>query len=106
MGTGGEYEVSTLMLPYLDVILNEAKRIKVSYENAHSVKVGRVILAGGGANLLGLEKRASEALMVPAIKAQPFEGAVAYPQALSPIVKQLGAPFSVALGLGVRNFNK
>src|SRR3989338_1550338 len=106
MGTGGEYEVSTLMLPYLDVILNEAKRIKVSYENAHSVKVGRVILAGGGANLLGIEKRASEALMVPAIKAEPFEGAVAYPQALAPIVKQLGAPLSVALGLGVRNFNK
>ena len=106
IGTGGEYEVSTLMLPYLDVILNEAKRIKVSYENAHSVKVGRVILAGGGANLLGIEKRASEALMVPAIKAEPFEGAVAYPQALAPIVKQLGAPLSVALGLGVRNFNK
>ena len=106
MGRGGEYEVSTLMLPYLDVILNEAKRVKESYENAHLVKVGRAVLAGGGANLLGIEKRASEALQVPAVKAEPFEGAVAYSQMFSPMVKELGAPFSVALGLGIRNFNK
>ena len=106
LGRGGEYEVSTLMLPYLDVILNEAKRVKESYENAHSVKVGRAVLAGGGANLLGLEERASNALEIPAIKAEPFEGAVAYPKMLSPIVKELGAPFSVALGLGIKDFNK
>lgn len=105
LGKGGEYEVSTLMLPYLDVILNEAKRIKESYESVHSIKVGRTILAGGGANLLGLEVRASEALGVPVIKAEPFEGAVAYPQTMAPVVKEMGAPFSVALGLGVKNFN-
>src|SRR3989344_2150797 len=103
LGKGGEYEVSTLMLPYLDVILSEAKRVKESYENAHSIKVGRAVLAGGGANLLGVEKRASDALAIPAVKAEPFEGAVAYPKILSPVVKELGAPFAVALGLGIRD---
>ncbi len=106
MGKGGEYEVSTLMLPYLDVILNEAKRVKDSYEKTHSVELARVIIAGGGANLLGIETRASEALQIPVVKAEPFEGTVVYPQAIAPILKQLGAPFAVALGLGMRNFNK
>ena len=106
LGKGGEYEVSTLMLPYLDVILSEAKRVKESYENAHSIKVGRAVLAGGGANLLGLEERASDALAIPAVKAEPFEGAIAYPKILSPVVKELGAPFAVALGLGIRDLNK
>ncbi|MDP3953742.1 MAG: type IV pilus assembly protein PilM [bacterium] len=106
MGKGGEYEVSTLMLPYLDVILNEAKRVKESYEKTHSVKVGRAVLAGGGANLLGIEKRAFDQLQIPVVKAEPFEGAVSYPPALAPSIKQIGAPYSVALGLGVRDFNK
>ena len=106
LGKGGEYEVSTLMLPYLDVILNEAKRVKDSYENAHSTKLVRVIIAGGGANLLGIEKRAADALQIPVVKAEPFEGIVAYPQAFAPLMKQLGGPFAVALGLGMKNFNK
>lgn len=105
MGRGGEYEVSTLMLPYLDVILNEAKRVKEAYETSHSVRVERIVLSGGGANLLGLEKYTSQQLQLPAVKAEPFEGNISTPKAMAPLTKELGPPLSVAVGLGLRQFS-
>ncbi|OGY57221.1 MAG: hypothetical protein A2Y84_00175 [Candidatus Colwellbacteria bacterium RBG_13_48_8] len=102
LGKGGEYEISTLMLPYLDVILNEAKRVRESYERSHQDRVERVILAGGGANLLGIEKYAADQLQLPVIKADPFSPLVGYGQNLMPIVKDIGPIFSVALGLGIK----
>ena len=106
LGQGGEYQVSTLMLPYLDVIISEAKRVKESYEKSNAVTVGRVILSGGGANLLGVEKYISEELQLPAVKADPFGAKVSYPQSMSPIIKEVGPHLTVALGLGIKGFSK
>jgi type IV pilus assembly protein PilM len=102
-GVGGEYEVSTLMLPYLDVILNEVGRVKNIYEKNYHSKIERVILAGGGANLLGLEKYFAERFSLPTIKADPFQK-INYPSSLGPLVNSLGPPFAVALGLAARKF--
>jgi type IV pilus assembly protein PilM len=102
MGMGGEYEVSTLMLPYLDVIINEAKRVMEGYEKSHQEKVDRVILSGGGASLLGIEKYVANSLKVPAVKADPFGAGISYPQAAAPILKSIAPTLSVALGLGVK----
>jgi type IV pilus assembly protein PilM len=106
LGTGGEYEVSTLMLPYLDVIISEAKRVRDSYQQSYDVKVGRVMLAGGGANLLGIEKYIGDQLQLPAIKAEPFAANVSYPQSMAPIIKDIGPPLSVAMGLGIKGFSQ
>lgn len=104
LGTGGEYEVSTLMLPYLDVILGEVRRVKNLYEKTYSEKVERIIIAGGGANLLGLEKYVSDQFKMPSLKASPFTR-VGYPPRLAPLVGSLGAPLAVSLGLGMRQKN-
>ncbi len=101
MGVGGEYEVSTLMLPYLDVILGEARRAKNLYEKSYGEKIERIILAGGGANMLGLEKYVAEEFRLPALKANPFNS-IGYPPLVSPLVGSLGAPMAVSLGLGIR----
>ncbi|MBU2101689.1 pilus assembly protein PilM [Patescibacteria group bacterium] len=104
MGTGGEYEVSTLMLPYLDVIINEAKRVIEGHEKNHQEKVDRVILSGGSANLLGIEKYVSDKLKMSTIKADPFGTKISYPQAAAPVLKNVAPALSVALGLGSRVF--
>ncbi|MDD5711035.1 MAG: pilus assembly protein PilM, partial [Candidatus Colwellbacteria bacterium] len=104
MGTGGEYEVSTLMLPYLDVIINEAKRVMAGYERNYQEKVDRIILSGGGANLLGIEKYVANSLQLPAVKADPIGTGIEYPQASLPILKSIAPTLSVALGLGVHPF--
>ncbi len=103
LGQGGEYGLSTLMLPFLDVILSEAKRIKDIYEKNYHGKVERIILSGGGANLLGIEKYASVQFQLPVLKADPWKR-VEFPAAAAPVLAGEGAPLAVAIGLGIRQF--
>lgn len=104
LGTGGEYEVSTLIIPYLDVILGEARRVKNLYEKHYQEGIERIILAGGGANLLGLPKYVADEFKLPALKASSFDK-VSYPPSTAPLVGSLGASLSVSLGLGMRQFS-
>ena len=103
LAAGGEYELSTLTLPFLDAIINEAKRAGANYEKSQGVKVERVILTGGGANLLGIEKYFEEQINLPTVIGNPFSK-VKYPPRIEPIVKELGPSFSVAIGLGIKEF--
>jgi type IV pilus assembly protein PilM len=51
-GLGANYELSTIMLPFLDVILNEVRKVQFLYQQQLPMarKSERVVLAGGGAN--------------------------------------------------------
>lgn len=104
-GTGPNYELSTIMLPFVDVILNEVKRAQFNYEAQFptSPKLERVILSGGGANLMGIEKYVSAQLGLPAVKASPC-GRFEYNQMLDPLVPELNPLLSVSLGLALREF--
>lgn len=103
LGTGGEQELSTLMVTFLDVILGEVQRVRTNYEKDYGETIERVILSGGGSNLLGVERYMSDALKLPVVKANPFSK-VSYPQTLAPFVKDMAGPFSVSLGLGIKEF--
>ena len=100
-GTGGEYELSTLMLPMLDVIISEAKRTKNNFESGYGEKVERVIISGGGANLIGVVPYFQEQFGLPTEKANPF-GQISYPSELEPFVSELASEFTVAIGLGMK----
>ncbi len=104
-GTGGEYELSTLMLPILDVIISEARRVKNNYEKGYNDKVESVIVSGGGANLLGVVDYIKDQLGLPVRKAAPFSQ-LSYPSSIEPLVSELGTQFSVAIGLGMKPFNQ
>ena len=91
------------MLPFLDVIISEVKRVRDDYEKTYQEKIERVILSGGGANLLGIEKYFSDAFNLPTVKASPFSKII-YPPTAAPLISELGPLFSVALGLGIRQF--
>lgn len=101
LGAGGEKELSTLMLPYLDAIIKEAGRIMTRYEGSCGIKIERVILSGGTALLPGLQEYVSSELGLTTIRANPFSK-VEYPENLGFIINELGPMLSVALGLGVR----
>ncbi|MCL4406099.1 MAG: pilus assembly protein PilM [Patescibacteria group bacterium] len=103
LGIGGEYELSTLMLPYVDVILNEIKRAKDNFERNYRGQIKKVILSGGGGELAGLEKYAAEFLQMRVEKPSPFAN-ISYPPALQPVVNELGGELAVAIGLGLRQF--
>lgn len=102
LGRGGEYELSTLILPFLDAIIEEIRRaIKVFQEKNPESRIERIILSGGGANLLGIEKYFSDQLNVQIIKGNPFLR-VGYPAEIEPLISELGSAFSVAIGLGIK----
>lgn len=104
-GTGPDYELSTIMLPFLDAIISEVKRVEFNYQSQfpNAAKVERVILAGGGANLLGIEKYMGQELGRPTVKATPLLG-IEYPSALEPLTNELNPLLNVALGVVLREF--
>ncbi|MEK7146985.1 MAG: type IV pilus assembly protein PilM [Patescibacteria group bacterium] len=102
LGRGGEYELSTLILPFLDAIIEEIRRaIKAFQDKNPDSRIERVILGGGGSNLLGIEKYFSDQLGLAIIKGNPFLR-VGYPPNIEPLINELSATFSVAIGLGIR----
>ncbi len=96
MNSGAERELSTQLLPILDVIINEAKRVA----DSHLVKA--VVLSGGGANLLGIEKYFSHQIGLPVSKIDALS-AVGYSENLEAIRGNLGPVLAVAIGLALRN---
>jgi len=101
LATAGEYELSALMLPFLDVIIGEARRVKETYERSSGKKVERLMLAGGGANLPGIEKYFSKQMDLAAVKPFTFSG-FKYPSEIEPMVKELNNILAVAVGLAKR----
>jgi len=103
LGTGGEYELSTLTVPLLDAILNETEKARGTFEREQGIKLERVILAGGGVNLLGIEKYFEQQLNLPAVIGNPFSK-VEYSSQIEPLVKSLSPSLAVAIGLGIKEF--
>lgn len=100
---GSESELSTLMMPFVDAILNEAKRAQVKYEQNFGNAIAQVIVTGGGAKMPGIIPYAQEQFGLPVMIGDPFRK-VHYPPVLEPIIRDLGPSFSVAIGLGVKEF--
>lgn len=106
IATGADFELSTIVLPFLDVIINEVKKAQFNYKNQFpsAPKTERVILTGGGANLIGIEKYFNRELGIPVVKAAPFVK-FQYPSLIEPAIAELNPVMSVALGLTLKEFS-
>lgn len=105
VGTGPNYELSTIMLPFLDAIISEVKKAQFVYAEQFpmAAKAERVVLSGGGANLLGIEKYCEREFGMPVVKAAPFLQ-FEYAPEIGPLVAELNPVMSIALGLGMKEF--
>lgn len=104
IATGGiNFELSTIMMPFLDVIINEVKRAQFSCSSLipKAAKAERVVLAGGGANLIGIEEYFGRQFGIPAVKAAPL-GGFSCPAAAQPFIKELNPVLAVAAGATMR----
>lgn len=95
-------QLSTLMLPIVDVIINEVRQVKDTFEKTYKERVEKVILTGGGANLAGLERYFAEKLGLPTSKGNAFS-MIDYPKELEPLVEELNPLLAIAVGLALRN---
>lgn len=100
---GANFELSTIMLPFIDVIISEVKKALYNYktQSPGAKDPERVLLAGGGANLLGIDRYIQEQLDLPVSKATPFVR-LEYDGALEPLIPELNPILSVAIGVGMR----
>ena len=101
MSGGAERELSTQILPILDVIISEVRRVKDNYEINYQDPIKTVILTGGGANLLGIEKYFSQQLGLSVSKADSLS-AVDYQAGIEQVRGELGPNLTVAVGLALR----
>ncbi len=102
-GEGVDSELSTLLLPFLDVIIQEVRHAKDVYERRYAKKVEKIMLIGGGANLIGIEKYFSSQIGLT-IAHQSLLMGVQYPETLRPVEKNIDNELVVSFGLAKRYF--
>lgn len=96
-------ELSTLLLPFLDVIIQEVRRVKNIYEKQSGKKIEKLILSGGGANLVGIEKYFSNELKLTISHHSVFMGS-GYPEDLELAMRELNNKFVISFGLTKKYF--
>jgi len=101
LGAGGEYELSTLMIPLLDVIINEANRARENFERVYRQQIRGIILAGGGSNLPGIEDYFTKQFNIKCVKGDPFAH-LGFPKEILTLTKDLAPVFAVAIGASLK----
>jgi len=96
--------VKEAMLPLIDLILDEVKKISSSFNETEEIgqkEIQKIILAGGTAFMPGLSQYFSKELQKPVVIADPFAN-IYYPPILEENLKAMGPSFAIALGSALR----
>jgi len=101
-GMSGEYGLSTLMVPFIDVILNEGRKAKDVYEQGGG-KISKILLSGGGGELQGLADYVGKQFDLPTEKADAL-GSVTYSPDSVPLLRSVSTRLGVAIGAGIKPF--
>jgi type IV pilus assembly protein PilM len=93
---------SNIKLTTLDMIIDETKRVlSAYYKNEGEQRVDGVILSGGTAGLLGIDKYFSDILKIKTIVGNPL-GRIEYEKKLDAALSKITPQFSVSIGLALK----
>jgi len=95
--------IKQAMVPLLDLIIVEAKKIIQSFYYTQNIDIKKVILSGGSANMPGLIEYISKAVDKPVEILNPFTD-IYYPPILEETLKKIGPSYAIALGTALRGF--
>lgn len=105
LGLVGEDEagrnVREILLPLVDSILSEIKKIFQNYSQRENKEIEEIILAGGTALSPGLKEYFSAELKKEVMLANPFLQ-MEFPPQLQETLKQMGPSYAIAVGLAMR----
>lgn len=91
-----------MVFPALESITSEVSRaIDSYYKTDGRSKIDAIILSGGTANFVGVDKYFSEKLGIKAVVGNPFSR-LNYDKKLEPVIQRMGTQFSVAIGLALK----
>jgi len=100
-GLLGDEDVKKSFDSALGRILTDQSRIKEAFEQKYRTSVTKVVLVGGGSQLLGLQKRFEESLKVEIELGNSF-ASISMPAFLRETVTKIGPEFAVATGCALR----
>ena len=89
----------------LESIFGETNTMLMQYQQKHNISADSVILIGGGVLLKGLLQVAKKHIDAKVAMGDPFEKIEA-PAFLSPMLKEAGPEFAVAVGLALRKMQE
>ena len=101
-GSGG---IKETMLPLIDLIIEEIKKIFSSFFQAEGKEVKKIVLAGGSALMPGLADYFMKNLSKPAEIANPFTN-IYYPPILEDTLKEMGPSCAIAVGAALRGLEE
>ena len=96
-----ERNVREILLPLVDSIISEIKKIFQGFYQQEGKGVEKVILAGATALLPGLKEYFAEELKKEVEVSNPF-WSMAYPPILEETLKEMGPTYTVAVGLALK----
>lgn len=96
-----ENKAKVAMQSLVDMMLFETKKTISGYEDSHQVKVPRVVLIGGLANMPGLANYFKQRLEREVLVGNVF-ARVVHPPELAPIISMLSNTFAIAVGAAMR----
>lgn len=93
--------ISEAMVSLIDMMVFETKKTIANYENSKNIKVQKIILVGGLANMPHFTEYFKEKINLEVSLGSPF-ARVAYPTPLKNLIGELGTTLSTAIGLAMR----
>ncbi|MBI2057693.1 MAG: type IV pilus assembly protein PilM [Candidatus Yanofskybacteria bacterium] len=97
----GTKVVSEAMTSLLDMMVFEAKKTITTFENAKGVKIQKIFLVGGVANMPSFLEYFKTKINMETVIGNPF-ARVVYPKELAKMIPELSPTFSIAAGLAMR----
>lgn len=92
-----------VLMPLIDSVLQEARRISDNYTKIRKLSIGEVILSGGSSSMPGFLNYVVKVLGRQTKIGDPFRDII-YPEQLRAVLKRMSPSFSVATGLALREF--
>lgn len=86
--------------PVLNLIKNEVRQLLAIYQS-HNIKVDKILLVGGGANMPGITEYFADLGIT--VELGDCLKTVGYSQSLAPILKRYELSLPIAIGLALRN---
>ncbi len=104
-GGGGQYELSTLQTPFLDVIIDEVIKEKANFQSRFDIQIQRIVLVGGGSELIGIDKYIESKIEIPTVVGNGLLH-VSYPPSLEMVSKDLKTRFATSIGSAIKKFTE
>jgi type IV pilus assembly protein PilM len=93
---------SSLIIPMLELVVGESRRILGAYKEKNpEMKIDKILLSGGTSKMKGLQEYFSRSLGAPVSIGSPWNK-VSLDSEKEKLTENLGASFSVAIGLALR----